>query len=71
MHRVVLEAVRVGYRHIDTATVYGTEPLIGGALTDLFSQGIIKREDMFITCKVSKLSNCPCILRLATQTYIR
>lgn len=44
--------VDAGYRHIDTAWVYGTEKLIGEALKELFDAGTIKREDLFITTKV-------------------
>lgn len=47
----VLTAIRAGYRHIDTAWYYGTEPYIGQALKELFDEGY-KREDLFITTKV-------------------
>lgn len=47
----VLTAVKAGYRHIDTAWYYGTEPFIGAALKQLFAEGY-KREDLFITTKV-------------------
>ncbi|CUM57723.1 unnamed protein product [Debaryomyces tyrocola] len=47
----VITAVRAGYRHIDTAWYYGTEPYIGEALKVLFAEGY-KREDLFITSKV-------------------
>jgi diketogulonate reductase-like aldo/keto reductase len=50
-----LEALKVGYRHIDTAFVYGgqtTEIEVGLALQDALQQGIIKsRQDVFITTK--------------------
>ena len=52
MARVIETAIKAGYRHIDTAKVYGTEPLIGPVITKLIEQGTIKREDVFITCKV-------------------
>lgn len=48
----VLTAVKAGYRHIDTAWYYGTEKYIGQALKELFDEGIVKREDLFITTKV-------------------
>ena len=47
----VITAVKAGYRHIDTAWFYGTEKYIGEALQELFAEGIIKREDLFITTK--------------------
>lgn len=45
-------AIKAGYRHIDTAWAYGTEPYIGEALKELFEEGVIRREDIFITTKV-------------------
>ncbi|RLV93938.1 D-arabinose dehydrogenase NAD [Spathaspora sp. JA1] len=48
----VITAVKAGYRHIDTAWYYGVEKYIGRALKQLFDEGIVKREDLFITTKV-------------------
>ena len=46
-------AVReVGYRHIDTAQLYGNEDLVGEAVNELIKEGAIKREDIVITTKV-------------------
>jgi alcohol dehydrogenase (NADP+) len=51
----VAEAVRgalsVGYRHIDCASVYGNEPLIGNVLREALDSGL-KREELWITSKV-------------------
>ena len=44
-------AISVGYRHIDCASVYGNEKLIGQALTEVIDGGI-KREDLWITSKL-------------------
>ncbi|TMI21996.1 aldo/keto reductase [Candidatus Bathyarchaeota archaeon] len=41
-------ALKVGYRHIDTARIYGNESDVGAALC----KSGIKREDMFITTKL-------------------
>lgn len=43
-----LEALRVGYRHIDTATIYRNEASVGKAI----SQSGLKREDLFVTTKL-------------------
>ncbi|EMG49897.1 ARA1 D-arabinose dehydrogenase [NAD(P)+] heavy chain [Candida maltosa Xu316] len=48
----VITAVKAGYRHIDTAWFYGTEKYIGEALKELFDEGVVKRDDLFITTKV-------------------
>lgn len=47
----VLEAISVGYRHIDCASVYGNEKEIGESLEIAIKAGI-KREDLWITSKV-------------------
>lgn len=44
----VLEAIKCGYRHIDTAAIYGNEDSIGLAI----KQCDIPREELFITSKV-------------------
>ncbi|XP_056630610.1 aldo-keto reductase family 1 member C15-like [Diorhabda sublineata] len=46
------EALRVGYRHIDTAQLYENEHIIGKVLTDWFTSGRLKREDLFVTTKI-------------------
>lgn len=49
---VVIHAVcELGYRNIDTATIYGNEEIIGEALVECFKRGI-KREDLFIQTKL-------------------
>lgn len=44
----VLEALRVGYRHIDTATLYGNEESVGSAIRD----SGLDRDEVFITTKL-------------------
>lgn len=48
----VREAVSLGYRHIDCASVYGNEAQIGEVLDEVFQSGVIKREDLWITSKL-------------------
>lgn len=50
--QAVKHAVTIGYRHIDTAFVYGVEETIGIALQELFAEGVVSRGDMFITTKL-------------------
>lgn len=45
-------AVRIGYRHIDCASVYMNEKEIGEVLAELINNKEVKREDLWITSKV-------------------
>ena len=46
------EAIKLGYRAIDTAESYKNEREVGRAVNDCIKGGIIKREDIFITTKL-------------------
>lgn len=48
----VLSAIRVGYRLIDTAAVYGNEDAVGEAVREAVAEGLCLREDLFITSKL-------------------
>jgi len=50
--KAVKDALYAGVRHIDTAAQYGNEEYIGEALAEVFSEGNILREDVFITSKL-------------------
>ena len=45
-------AIRNGYRLIDTASVYKNERAVGRAIKKCIDEGIVKREDLFITTKL-------------------
>lgn len=47
-YQAVREALRVGYRHIDTAAIYGNEESVGRAIKD----SGIPREQIFVTTKL-------------------
>nr|POE52981.1 methylecgonone reductase [Quercus suber] len=50
---VFIDAIEVGYRHFDTASIYGTEEPLGQALAQALQLGLIKsREEIFITSKL-------------------
>uniref|UniRef100_A0A0D9W5K2 NADP-dependent oxidoreductase domain-containing protein n=1 Tax=Leersia perrieri TaxID=77586 RepID=A0A0D9W5K2_9ORYZ len=50
---VLLAALEVGYRHIDTASVYGSERVVGEGVADAVRRGVLKsREEVFVTTKV-------------------
>ncbi|HGR2808127.1 TPA: aldo/keto reductase [Streptococcus pneumoniae] len=47
-YRAVLEALKAGYRHIDTAAIYQNEESVGQAIKD----SGVPREEMFVTTKL-------------------
>lgn len=49
---VVTEALRIGYRHIDTAQGYFNEEGIGEAIEIAVANGIVAREELYITTKL-------------------
>ncbi|KDP21287.1 hypothetical protein JCGZ_21758 [Jatropha curcas] len=49
----ILEAIKIGYRHFDTASLYQTEEPLGQAIAEALSIGLIKsRKELFITSKL-------------------
>lgn len=47
--RAIEAALEAGYRHIDTAQIYGSEPAVGEALQN----SEVEREEVFITTKLA------------------
>nr|WP_145404868.1 aldo/keto reductase [Paenibacillus xylanexedens] len=48
----VKQAIKHGYRSIDTAAIYGNEAGVGQAIAEALQENGLKREDLFITSKV-------------------
>ena len=53
----VYTAIKNGYRLIDTAQYYGNEVGVGNAVRKAINEGLIKREDIFITSKIYASTN--------------
>ncbi len=52
VYAAVREAIRIGYRHIDCAVLYGNEAEIGQALRDAIRDGDVTRKELWITSKL-------------------
>lgn len=53
MKDATVEAIRVGWRHIDTARAYENEEVVGEAIREAISRGYISsRNELFITAKL-------------------
>ena len=50
--RSVLDAIKAGYRLIDTAASYTNEDAVGEAVKEAVAQGICNRDDLFIPSKM-------------------
>ena len=50
--RSVLDAIRAGYRLIDTAASYTNEDAVGEAIREAIAEGLCTREELFITSKM-------------------
>lgn len=51
--KAVFEAIKAGYRHIDTAGAYGNEKSVGLGIKAAIKEGLIKdRSDIFLTSKL-------------------
>ncbi len=55
----VLEAVRAGYRHFDSAADYGNERETGAGLARAIADGLVKREELWITSKLWNTFHAP------------
>ncbi|HWH32859.1 MAG TPA: aldo/keto reductase [Egibacteraceae bacterium] len=65
--RGVAAALELGYRHLDTAQVYGNEDLVGQALAD----SGVAREEVFLTTKVWNSRLEPERVRSTTEDSLR
>lgn len=52
IHNSIKSAVKIGYRHFDTAALYENEKEVGAALNESIQEGLVKREELFVTTKL-------------------
>lgn len=51
---VILNAITVGYRHFDSASVYGNEAEVGHGFKEAFLRGRVSRSELCVCSKVWK-----------------
>ncbi|GBB89242.1 hypothetical protein RclHR1_15920004 [Rhizophagus clarus] len=68
---LVIEALKLGYRLVDCASDYGNEKEIGIALKKAFDEGIVKRQDIFVTSKLWNTNHHPKHVRQAFERTLK
>jgi diketogulonate reductase-like aldo/keto reductase len=69
-HSAVTTAVEVGFRHLDAAERYRNEAQVGAALQDLFANGTVRREELFVTTKLWNNNHRPERVKPALQASL-
>lgn len=70
--QAILEAIEQGYRHFDTSPNYMSESLIGEAIAESLSRGVIhSRQEIFVTSKLWLTDAHPDLVVPALRTSLR
>jgi len=56
---LTVEAVKIGYRHLDCASDYGNEANVGDGIAEVARQGLCKRDDLWVTSKLWNTNHRP------------
>ena len=64
-------AIKAGVRAIDCAYVYGNQKEIGETFKKMFDDGVVKREELFVTSKISAKMMAPDAMEDCMQETLR
>lgn len=64
---LIVEAVKAGYRHLDSAADYGNEEAVGKGIKEVLAQGLCSREALWVTSKLWNTYHRPEHVRLACE----
>ncbi|KAG9457657.1 hypothetical protein H6P81_002165 [Aristolochia fimbriata] len=68
----VVTAIEIGYRHFDTAALYGTEQALGEGIAEALRRGLIKsRDELFVTSKLWCSDGHPDLVLPALQNTLK
>lgn len=68
---LVQEAIRAGYRHLDCACDYGNEAEVGEGLSAALREGLVRRDEMWVTSKLWNTYHEPKHVRAACERSLR
>ena len=69
--QAVKTALEVGFRHIDGAEAYRNEDVVGHALKEAFDDGIVRRDELFVTMKLWNNNHRPERVKPAMEASLR
>lgn len=68
--RVVEQALGMGYRHVDTAPIYGNEAEVGEGIAAALEAGVAARHELFITSKLWNSAHDPADVESAVRRSV-
>ena len=63
----VFEAIKAGYRHLDSACDYGNEAAVGEGIARALKEGVCTREELWVTSKLWNTYHAPEHVAIAAQ----
>lgn len=68
---LVPEAIRIGYRHLDSACDYGNESEVGAGIRHAIADGTVRRDELWVTSKLWNTYHAREHVRLAAERTLR